>query len=81
MTTTDFNSTIINGLSRIGGKYNVSIGFVPESREITAEKFDHVGTLINFQNEAQSFMDSLNLSRYTVKTTYNPYVTKICWRR
>lgn len=78
-TTVDLNSKILATISLIAGKHNVIIGVNPFTNEISAEKFDCVGDLVHFKNEAESFLNSLKLRRFAIRTTYNPYQVTIDW--
>lgn len=81
VTTSNLESKILAHVSLIAGKYQVYIGINPQTHEISADNFDSVNKLIAFNNDVESFLNTLNLQNFAIRTQYNPYRVIISWRK
>jgi hypothetical protein len=81
VTTANLNSKILTNISLIAGKYQVYIGQNVQTQEISADNFGSVSILIAFNNDVESFLNTLNLRSFSIRTQYNPYRIIISWRQ
>jgi hypothetical protein len=80
-TTEHLSSKILTNISLIAGKYQAYVGINPQTHEISADNFGSVNKLIAFNNDVESFLNTLNLQNFAIRTQYNPYRVIISWRK